>query len=158
MNIKFRRASLVDVPILRDFESKLVAYERTIEPTLVQEGKLEYYDIPKIIKDTKNSIILIAEIEGRAFGCGLAQIKENDVCYNQKKYGYIGLMYVDSAHRGKNIGSLIIQELVEWIRGKGIKEVRLKVYSSNDGAIKAYKKYGFDEYIQEMKLDLGEGQ
>ena len=152
MSISFRKATLGDVPLLRDFEKRLVSHERTVEPTLIQEGKLEYYDISKLIADTDNVTVLIAEIEGEPVGCGLAQIKENDLCYNEKTYGYIGLMYVDEANRGNNIGGLIIQELVNWIHGKGINEVHLKVYASNQGAIKAYEKYGFKNYVHEMML------
>ena len=152
MNIYFRRATLADVPLLRGFESKLVAYEQTTEPTLIQEDTLQYYDIPKLIKDAVNAAVLIAEIDGKPVGCGLGQIKENSHCYNEKHYGYIGFMYVDEEQRGKNIGSSIVQELIIWFRNKEINEIHLKVYASNLGAIRAYQKYGFEHYIHEMKL------
>ena len=152
MNIYFRRATLADIPLLSNFENKLIAHERTTEPTLIQEGALQYYDIPKLIKDTVNATVLIAEIDGKSVGCGLGQIKENGSCYNEKYYGYIGFMYVDEEQRGKNIGGSIIQELITWFRSKEINDVHLKVYASNAGAIRAYQKYGFEHYIHEMKL------
>ncbi len=152
MNLTFRKATLEDVPLLRGFESKLVEHERAVEPTLKQEGVLEYYDLPKLIEDTRNALVLIAEIDGVAVGCGLGQIKENDPCYDESHYGYVGLMYVDKSQRGKNVGGSIIQEVTNWFRSQGINEVRLKVYASNPGAIRAYEKYGFEPYIQEMRL------
>lgn len=152
MNLTFRKATLEDVPLLRGFEAKLVDHERAVEPTLKQEGVLEYYDIPKLIEDTRNAIVLIAEIDGVAVGCGLGQIKENDACYDESHYGYIGLMYVDESQRGKNVGGSIVQELNNWFRSKGINEIRLKVYANNPGAIGAYEKYGFEPFINEMKL------
>lgn len=152
MNIRFRKAVLSDVPLLRSFESRLVEHERALEPTLLQEGPLEYYDIPKLIEDPENSLVLVAEIGGEPVGCGLGQIKKNDPCYKETHYGYIGLMFVDESQRGKNVGGSVVQELITWFRNKGIREIRLKVYASNPGAVKAYEKYGFEHYIHEMKL------
>ncbi len=152
MKLTFRKATLEDVPLLRGFEAKLVEHERAVEPTLKQEGTLEYYNIPKLIEDTGNAIVLIAEIHGVAVGCGLGQIKENDTCYNETHYGYVGLMYVDESQRGKNVGGSIVQEVTNWFRSQGINEVRLKVYASNPRAVGAYEKYGFEPYIQEMRL------
>lgn len=152
MNIRFRKATLSDVALLRGFESKLVAHERAVEPTLIQEGPLEYYEIPNLIEDSENALVLVAEMDGDPVGCGLGQIRKNDPCYNETYYGYIGLMYVEPSQRGKNIGSSIVQELTAWFRAKNIREVRLKVYASNPGAVKAYEKYGFEHYIHEMKL------
>lgn len=152
MNLKFRKATLDDVPLIRGFEQKLVNHERGVEPSLKQEGTLEYYDIPKLIEDTRNAIVLIAEIDGVAVGCGLGQIKENDPCYNESHYGYVGLMYVDESQRGKNVGGSIVQELTNWFRSQDINEVRLKVYANNSGAVRAYERYGFEPYIQEMRL------
>jgi len=152
MNLTFRKATLDDVPLLRDFEARLVEHERGIEPTLKQEGTLEYYDIPKLIEDTGNATVLIAEIDGVAVGCGLGQIKKNDACYNDPRYGYIGLMYVDEPQRGKNVGGSIVQELNNWFSSNGINEIRLKVYANNPSAIRAYEKYGFEPFINEMKM------
>ena len=151
INIRFRYAVPSDVPLLRNFESKLVAHERSVEPTLIQKGSLEYYKIPDLIGD-ENASILIAEVDGVPIGCGLGQIKENDFYNNEKQYGYIGLMYVEESQRGKNIGGLIIQELMDWFGTKGINEIRLKVYASNPMAVEAYKKYGFEHYVHDMKL------
>lgn len=156
MSLNFRKALPSDIQLLRGFESKLVAHERAIEPTLIQEGHLEYYDISQLIENTTNSIVIIAEIDGEPVGCGLGQIKENDPCYSEKRYGYIGLMYVDEDQRGKNVGGSIIQELVRWFHGQGIHEIHLRVYANNPGAVKAYEKYGFEHYIHEMKLKKSE--
>lgn len=63
-------------------------------------------------------------------------------------------MYVDPAQRGKHIGRSIIDALVQWFRNRNIQEIRLKVYASNVGAVAAYEKMGFQDYIQEMKLQI----
>ncbi len=152
MSPNFRKATRVDITTLRNFENKLVAHERSREPTLIQEGALEYYDIPQLIEDSENSIIIIAEVDNKPVGCGLGQIRKNEPYNNVPHYGYVGLMYVDEAQRGNKIGGSIIQELVDWFHSKKINEIRLKVYANNPAAVKAYEKYGFEHFVHEMKL------
>jgi ribosomal protein S18 acetylase RimI-like enzyme len=152
MSLSIRPASLSDVDLLRDFERKLISHEQENEKTLKQERELLYYDIPKLIEDVRNTCVLIAELDGNPVGCGFGQIRENDHFNQEKQYGYIGLMYVDESSRGNNVGHSIVQELVRWFHSRTIREIRLKVYASNPGAIKAYEKYGFEHMVHEMKL------
>ena len=143
-----------DISTLRAFEQELVGHERAVEPTLMQEGHLTYYDIPELLKDTDKNVLLIAEWGEVPVGCGMGQIQENDACYNESNYGYIGLMFVDKQYRKKNIGGQIVNHLLEWFKTKGLKEVHLKMYATNGNAKFAYEKYGFRPYIEELRLEL----
>lgn len=152
MEIQLRPATPADVPTLRAFESQLVAHERSVVPTLKQEGVLEYYDIPALIADEEKSIVLLAEVNGIPVGCGLGQIRANDACYTEAHFGYIGLMYVSPEQRGKGIVQKIIDRLKAWFESKGISEIHLKVFANNPMAIRAYEKCGFEPLIHEMRL------
>lgn len=153
MAIKIRKATCQDLPILRDFEQRLVSYERKIEETLVQEGSIQYYDLEELLGSQIAHIVLV-EIEGRSIGCGLIDIRDNFPFHNKKQYGYLGLIYVDENYRGQNIGTQIVDKLVGWAKLQGISEIRLQVYASNLSAIKSYKKQGFQSYIEELKLSI----
>ena len=37
---------------------------------------------------------------------------------------------------------------------KNLKELRLDVYSNNDGAVKAYERFGFTKSLVNMKMDI----
>ena len=153
MAVNCRRATLEDIPRLRELEQALVVFERDIEPTL-KEGPLEYYDIPALIADTQNAVVLVLESDGEIMACGLAQIRENNPSHRNAQYGYVGLMYVSPEHRGQGLGRRIIQELEQWCVEKGLKEMQLDVYASNSSAIGAYAKAGFSPYISRMRKDL----
>lgn len=153
MKINFRPATSADIPLLRAFEQKLVAHERTIEPTLKPDGILEYYDIPKLIEDKENTLVLIAEVDGQPIGCGFGQIRAKDSCYTKNHNGYIGLVYIDEAHRGHNYSGKLMDTLRKWFKTKNINEIVLQVYSGNTGAIKAYEKYGFTPYSIILKIE-----
>lgn len=51
---------------------------------------------------------------------------------------------------------MILNHLMLWSKERNIKEVRLEVYSQNEGAILAYSKAGFKPNVMEMRLDIDE--
>lgn len=152
MNIAFRTATEADIPLLREFEQKLINHERSVEPTVKKEVPLTYYDIPKMLTETDKVLMLIAEVDGEPAGCGFARIRPSENCYTYSQHGYLGLIYVEESQRGQNVGGKIIDKLVEWLHEHNINDVILRVYAANVSAVKAYEKYGFAHYVHEMKL------
>ncbi len=53
------------------------------------------------------------------------------------------IFVVDREHRGKGIGTKIMETFLERCRAKGIKKVRLEVKTRNENAIKLYERFGF---------------
>lgn len=80
----FRIADSRDIALLRDFESRLVAYEQPIESTL-QDGPLQYYHLELLLADRENTQILIAHLDGKPVGCGLGQIRNNEPIYRERQ-------------------------------------------------------------------------
>ncbi len=152
--ITIRKATIADVNKIRLLELELIAFEQQIVPSLKQSGEIHYYDIPAVLTDEDRSLLLLLEVAGELAGCGLGQIRINKDYYQETYFGYIGLMSVKPAFRGKGYGPRIMNDLLDWFRSKNIKEVKLKVFSNNDGAIASYKKVGFTELMTEMRMDL----
>lgn len=57
--------------------------------------------------------------------------------------GMLG-MGVHPSHRGKGIGSLLLKEVIEKAKERGLEKVELEVYASNSGALALYRKFGFE--------------
>ncbi len=149
-NIQIRSASIEDLPTLLEFEQGIVSAERPFDETLVQE-KFHYYDLAARIKDTDAEVV-VAVVDGSVVGSGSAIIKNGNPYNAFDRYCFLGFMYVAPAHRGKGVNKLIIEKLTEWSDKKGLKEIRLQVYSDNLPAIKAYEKVGFKKILTEMRL------
>ncbi len=149
-----RPAKKEDLPILLDFEQKLIEAERPMDVTLKTE-KINYYDIGAYI-DTKNTEVVVAEIDNTIVGSGYGQIRNREDYFKQKQIGYIGFIYVKEEHRGKGISQKVIQYLYDWFKTKNLDEVRLTVYEKNPRAIKAYEKVGFEKHLIEMRINLKE--
>ncbi len=148
-----RTATIQDLPILLDFEQKIIEAERPMDPTLKQSEKISYYSIEDYILSGHTEVV-VAEINNEIIGSGYGQIRDRDEFFVQKQLGYIGFMYVKDEHRGKGISQLIINYLCNWFSSKDIDEIRLKVYEKNPRAIKAYQKAGFEKHLIEMRLNL----
>ncbi len=153
MDIKFRTAKLSDIELLNKFQHGIGIHERKLDSNIKKQGRIIYYtklDLQKAIK-SRNSLVLIVEINNKPVGCGLASISKMHGDWSKfDKKGYIGLMYVMKEYRGKGLGSKILNYLLNWLKKKKIKDIRLQVYCNNDIAVNAYKKGGFKEYISEM--------
>lgn len=67
--------------------------------------------------------------------CGLKNITNTDCEY----WGYIG----EKKYWGKGIGSMVINELIDYARNNNIKSLWLTVIQENERAIKLYSKLGF---------------
>lgn len=152
-NIQIRQARLDELPTLLAFEQNLIAAERPLDVTFISE-EFHYYDLEKMIRSDEAEV-LVAVMGDRLVASGHARILEGKPYNNFKRYAFLGFMYTEPDMRGRGINKLIIDELVEWARKKGLEEVRLQVYADNTPAVAAYEKVGFKKMLTEMRLATG---
>jgi GNAT superfamily N-acetyltransferase len=150
--MKIRQAVPDDLTTLLRFEQGVVRAERPFDPTL-REGAIRYYDIAAMLRDVAVHF-LIAEQDGAPLGCGFARLEAAKPYLRHAQRGYLGLMYVEPAHRGQGVNAQIMAALQAWCAARGVTELRLDVYHANAGAIRAYRKAGFEPHMVEMRLQL----
>lgn len=154
MEINCRKATLEDLPTLKEFEQGVVIAERPFNPSIGED--IVYYDLPALIEAT-DATVIVATVASKIVASGYARKMAASDYLNYRHFAYLGFMYVDPAYRGKGINKLIMQQAIDWAKAAGLSVLHLDVYSENEGAIKAYKKVGFKENMVDMKLDLREG-
>lgn len=150
-----REAVMEDLPVLLDFEQKLIQWERPFDPT-IDNDPVHYYDIPGMIQDSDTRLV-VAEIDNRVVGSGYARIEKAKIFNSFDHHAYLGFMYVDPAYRGMGINNMIIASLKGWAHSRGIDEVRLEVYFDNASAIRAYEKAGLRSLMIVMRGTTSEG-
>ena len=151
-NNLIRPAILDDLPVLAEFLQLLVNAERPFDITL-QEGDLIYYDLKELI-ERDNSELLVLEVDGKLVGCGYAQIRPAKTYLTYKEYAHLGFMFVLPEYRGRGLNQQLIEGLKAWVRSKGIKEIRLEVYTENNAAVRAYEKSGFKQILTTMRYEI----
>lgn len=161
--IRFRPASLSDLPTLLAFEQGVISAERPLT-TVLKEGEIHYYDIAELI-NAENCHVVVAEYnapnesaENNAapslVASGYIKVIESKPYHKSDKYGYIGFIYVDPDHRGKALSQQVIGRLCDWAKAQEITDIRLEVFADNTPAVKAYEKLGFKPNLVEMCLDI----
>lgn len=146
-----REATREDLDVLLAFEQGVVEAERPYNVTLRKE-KIHYYDLESLM-NSQEATLVVAEKDHEIIASGYALIKQPEKDYSTfKDYAYLGFMFVKPEHRGKGVNQLIVDELIQWSRNKGISEIRLDVYDQNESAVKAYEKAGFEPLFLTMRL------
>jgi RimJ/RimL family protein N-acetyltransferase len=54
-------------------------------------------------------------------------------------------MFVVAEHRGRGIGTALMEEAMTWARDHGVERVELSVYPQNEGALALYRRFGFEQ-------------
>jgi ribosomal protein S18 acetylase RimI-like enzyme len=150
--ITVRRATCADLEAILRFQQGVVDAERPYDSTL-KDGAIRYYDFEQLLNSEQVHFV-IAELGGTAIGCGFARIDTAKPYVKHDRVGYLGLMFVEPAFRGRGVNSAVIAELQRWCRAQGVRELRLEVYPDNASALKAYEKAGFMPQMLEMRLPL----
>lgn len=98
-----------------------------------------------------DTLFLIAEEDGVIAGyAGIVIVPED---------GDITNVAVRSSMRGRGIGQLLVQSMIEEVKKLGVRNIFLEVRKSNVTAIRLYEKLGFEaiavrkEYYEEPKED-----
>ena len=151
-SISIRKANLDDIKTLLEFEQGVIEAERPLDPFLAN-GDLTYYNIPELITN-ENTNLLVAISNNKLVASGYLRIENNKHYHKNTKIGYIGFMFVIPDFRGQKISTIILDSLKEWAKENNLKELRLDVYSNNDGAIKAYERFGFAKSLVNMRMDI----
>jgi RimJ/RimL family protein N-acetyltransferase len=58
-------------------------------------------------------------------------------------------MFVIASHRGRRIGTALMEEALRWARRFDVERIELTVYPHNEAAIALYRRFGF---VQEGRL------
>jgi L-phenylalanine/L-methionine N-acetyltransferase len=65
--------------------------------------------------------------------------------YRASHIAYLGGLAIHPAYAGKGFGLKMMQEIIDLARQQGYKRIELSVATENLGAIRLYKKVGFEE-------------
>ncbi|HET7237193.1 MAG TPA: GNAT family N-acetyltransferase [Actinomycetota bacterium] len=53
-------------------------------------------------------------------------------------------MFVTAEHRGRGVGTALMEEAMAWARRHGVERVELTVYPNNEAALALYRRFGFE--------------
>ena len=105
----------------------------------------------KLISNERGSLV-IAEENGIILG--MASISFNLALRYNGEYCQLEELVVDQDARGKNVGGLLIEEILRLAKNRGCKEFGLYILESTKHNQPFYEKYGFIKIGEEMRQSL----
>ena len=123
-------------------------------PDLFKAGGKKYTDkeLKEIIKDEEKPIFVYeadGKIEGYAFCILIDTNNEHSLCDYQSIY--IDDLCVDENCRGKGIGKILFDYVLEYAKKIGCYNLTLNVWGGNDNAMQFYKNIGLK--IQKIGME-----
>lgn len=158
MNIIIRNAIINDYKGLCEVYTELDELHRINHPELFIQpldcARAEDY-ISGIIDDD-NKALFAAEVNSNIVGfaeCYILKSSNFPVILN-RQWMQIDSIAVKKDYQNSNIGSLLLEKVIEWSKFKRVNRIELKVYSFNKNAKEFYSKKGFVDLNKTMYLDL----
>ena len=141
--MEVRKAEIKDLDIV--VQMKMDMFKEVGSVTLLQENAESkiYAKYKELYAQEKCCHYLVYE-NGKAVACGGAVIKEDvPFCFfKTPMYGYVIDVYCVPEKRRNGYASMIMKELIKWLKGKEVHNVRLKPSAVGR---RLYEKIGFSD-------------
>jgi len=133
--VTIREATEADLPLMEEF---VAAYQ--------DDFWARPFPPPSIREYLREGRLLVAELDGQVVGMAKGEIKHG--------LGHISFVYLRPEARGQGGGKELVHELVGFFRAEGVEHVTLNVDTSNDQALRVWRRLGFVEYRRSLTSEL----
>jgi RimJ/RimL family protein N-acetyltransferase len=144
MNVEVREADPEDAESLIKHIKVLTAEPNIPLPLAPDEFRYTVDEEKKLLADSQgsdSSLFLVAYADGRLVGELTCRANSSNRAH--RHVAMLG-MSVAAAWRGKGIGAQLMSRAIEWVRQTNtIKRIEIRVFATNERAIRLYTKSGF---------------
>lgn len=141
-----RMAKEKDLEGIKSLLLQVLTVHHNGRPDIFKENCRKYTDeeILDIIKNEKTPVLIAADEEDNVIGYAFCIFQQhlNSHILTDIKTLYIDDLCVDENIRGRHIGSLLYNAVLDFARENGCYNVTLNVWSCNESAMRFYEKMG----------------
>ena len=143
--VVIKKATVKDVALISIFMSEQANDERKFLGNLDKKGKFSFYSAKEIKKilSSPHCCLLIAQLNGKPIGCGLAKIEKTEGWVKYRRRGHLGMLYVHKKYRRKGVAKRLQEERINWLQSKGINLVSCMILASNTPSLNLSAERGF---------------
>lgn len=151
--MEIREATKADIPLLSKitFEIQQMHAENVPDFFKMPESEDFAESFHKMMLESENTYIFIAEVDGEAVGSMIAHLrqwKENPFNYT-KDVLHIDHISILTDHQGKGYGRALMEHAQKLAEEKGLAYITLSTWGFNTGAQAFYRSLGYETaYIQ----------
>jgi diamine N-acetyltransferase len=156
--ITFRRATPEDAPALSELgrSTFIEAFGSLYRPEDLEAFLEDAHSVAayrRILEDDHNNV-LVAWSPNRAVGYGVAGRCKLPVEHLEARAGEIKRLYVRAEAQGQQLGTQLLDRLLEELERREYDPLYVGVWSENFGAQRLYARYGFDK-VGEYDFSVG---
>jgi ribosomal protein S18 acetylase RimI-like enzyme len=155
MTVQIRRATARDVREILPVWGELAGFHANLDPAFTPSAQWprEYGAYLRTLMTRDDALAVIAKEGPEIIGYAIGRITALPSFFEHRFRGYIHDVYVREAHRRQGVGRRMVEEILDWLRGRGVTMVELTVAANND-ATQFWERLGFQTYMYQMKIDL----
>ena len=152
------RALKSDIPAILEIWKELMDFHVPFDSryTLSEGAEESMNDHLERLVEAEDALVIMAVENTKPMGFGIARIRNYPPVFIKQTYGTIEDLAVSSEYRRKGLGELMLNEMLDWFRFRGIDRVELRVASMNTVGYSFWRKHGFTDYMHIMYRDLPE--
>lgn len=154
--ITVRNAEVADIPRLNALLKQILVLHAEQRPDIFRFDREKYTpdEIAELLKDPTRPCI-VADEDGICVGYALCQLKNfGEGSLVPRKTLYLDDLCIDEGARGRGIGKLLSDAVIDLAKKLDLDAVELNVWESNKGALRFYENYGFATQRRHMELPL----
>lgn len=155
MGIEIRRAEKKDIARISELLSQVLEIHAALRPDIFISGTTKYTEeeLCGIISNDETPVF-VADDDGNVVGYAFCVMKRQPFSTNMKDFKsvYIDDLCVDENCRGKHVGSLLFDYVMDFAKKNGCYDVTLNVWEGNDSARSFYEKKGM--FVKETQMEI----
>lgn len=103
----------------------------------------------------RDAIVLVAELEGTVIGYAYAGVEGFDYMSLRGPAGVLHDIVIDTAHRGRGAGHLLLDAALAALEARGVPRIVLMTAEQNEAAQRLFAHAGFRRTMIEMTREAG---
>jgi GNAT superfamily N-acetyltransferase len=154
-DIKIRKATIKDLKHIQDLNHWMCIREnKEFDPTIDKDYSIGEKGEKYFRDRITNHCSLVAIKDDKVIGYLVGSISKAEDYRTILEIGEAENMVVLEEHRGSGIGKMLLEEFSKWARSKNVKVIRVVATSQNLGAIRFYKREGFEEKSLTLEKEI----
>jgi GNAT superfamily N-acetyltransferase len=156
-----RKAKIKDVPKISESAVELLKYHANLDPYFapVKDAKEIYAKYFKRCIHSATKQLLVAECDEEFAGYALIEIATRPPVLKVRNMGVVNDIFVIEKFRKRGIGKELFAGMLAWIKIKktnytSLNYIELAVNVEDIVSKKAWKKYGFKEYMSKQRMEI----
>ncbi|PYS82667.1 MAG: GNAT family N-acetyltransferase [Acidobacteria bacterium] len=153
-----RRATPADLPGIGRLGALLVEEHYDFDPRRFLAARpgtpAGYASFMSAQLEDPDMTVLVADDNGDVIGYAFAAVEGYDYMALRGPAGVLHDVIVDPEHRGRGVGRLLIDAVLEFFRSRGVPRVVLSTAERNEAAQRLFASMGFRRTMIEMTREL----